>query len=628
MTLDSHSPSVITKDSYPLARPIWAGIRLLRLPMATIGGWVSLCNLEPVSTVDAELLSPPEPASVQDTGLPESLIEQLIFKILYFRGELYGQDLSTAIGLRFSVIQDMVESLKFRHLVHVKRSLGMGPVGALLALTEAGRERAREYLEANQYAGIAPVPLSQYIELVRRQRPRQGWINKEALARAFRGMVLTDRVLAQIGPAVSASNSLLLYGKPGDGKTFLIESLNNLETTPIFVPNAIECQGNIVQVFDPIYHLPVEEKRPSTISVAVERTEFDRRWIRCRRPFIVTGGELTLDMLDLQYNRTSKIYEAPFQLKANNGMYLIDDFGRQRATPAEVLNRWIVPMERRVDYLSFLTGGKMSVPFETFLVFSTNLNPADLGDEAFLRRIQYKLLVRSPAENEFVTIFERYCASQNLACSREMIGRFIERHYQHGAKPFRRCHPRDVLTHAINLMHFEKMSFALTDQVLDRAFESCFLQEESDMQVTETVLATATSQTCIDYWEDRLTPITTVFGGLVFAAGYRDRATGKYLDSESTEAFGETETHRVLSRLHSRAFAEWIGLAPAQQSRDLALYVASKTTSWPKLSMGPRALASDLAPAGARQAEIDRFTACLGTALGTPEAAPVMERIA
>ena len=585
-----------------------------------------------MDTLDPEPLVPQEPGTLEETGLAESLVEQLIFKVLYFRGELYGQDLSNAIGLRFSVLHDLVESLKFRHLVHVKRSLGMGNVGALLALTEAGRERARECLEANQYAGPAPVPLGQYIEVVRRQKPRQGWISKEGLAKAFRGMVITERVLSQIGPAVAACNSLLLYGKPGDGKTFLIESLNNLESAPIFVPHALECQGNIVQVFDPIYHTPVEEQRPSAMSVAVERAEFDRRWIKCRRPFIVTGGELSLDMLDLQYNQTSKVYEAPFQLKANNGIYLIDDFGRQRATPAEVLNRWIVPMERRVDYLSFMTGGKMTVPFETFLVFSTNLNPADLGDEAFLRRIQYKVLLRGPAENEFVRIFESFCASKNMACSREMIGRFITRHYRQNGKPFRRCHPRDVLTHAFNLVDFEKLPFTLTDQLLDRAFESCFVQEQPDTPIAEAALAPSTMQSCADFWEDRLTPITTVFGGLVFAALRRDRVTGKYQDAESAQTYGEAETQRVLARVHTRAFSEWIGLAPAQQVRDLALYLASRTSTWPKLSSGPRTLANELAPAGARQADVDRFASCLGVALGVPEAetaAPeMMSRIA
>src|SRR3954471_4426517 len=383
-----------------------------------------------MSAPSAQPIAPPEPESLEQTGLAESTLEQLIVKILYFRGDLYGQDLSTAIGLKFSVIQEIVENLKLRHHLQVKKSLGVGSVAAQFSLTDTGRARAREHLEANQYSGPAPVPLEQYLDMVRQQRPREGWLTKEALAKAFKGMVLTERILSQIGPAVSSANSLLLYGKPGDGKTFLIESLANLDTAPTFLPLAIECQGNIVQLFDPIYHQRVDvDYEPAVMAIAAERS-YDRRWAKCKRPFIVSGGELTMDMLDLRHNETSKVYEAPFQLKANNGIYLIDDFGRQRATPAEVLNRWIVPMERRVDYLGFLTGGKMTAPFETFLVFSTNLNPSDLGDEAFLRRIQYKMLLRGPARNEFIRIFETFCTKQRLPYVRETLEAFIEKRYR------------------------------------------------------------------------------------------------------------------------------------------------------------------------------------------------------
>jgi predicted ATPase with chaperone activity len=237
----------------------------------------------------------------------------------------------------------------------------------------------------------------------------------------------------------------------------------------------LECQGQIIQVYDPVYHQPIQDAEQS--SVLAFEPQYDQRWIKCRRPFIVTGGELTLEMLDLSYNSTSKVYDAPYQLKANNGIYLIDDFGRQQCTPADVLNRWIVPMERRVDYLKFHSGSKMTVPFEAFLIFSTNLKPEQLGDEAFLRRIQYKMLLRSPDEEEFAAIFRRFCESRDLDSDNELIARFIAKHYNGPGKPFRRCHPRDVLSHAIDLINFEKLPFQLTDDVLDRAFESCFLEE-------------------------------------------------------------------------------------------------------------------------------------------------------
>jgi hypothetical protein len=591
-----------------------------------------------MSAQGPDTLAPPEPESVEQTGLAESTLEQLILKILYFRGELYGQDLSAAIGLKFSVIQEIVEGLKLRHHVQIKKSLGVGNVAALFALTETGRTRAREYLEANQYSGPAPVPVEQYSALVRQQRPREGWLTKEALAKAFKGMVLTERILAQIGPAVSSANSLLLYGKPGDGKTFLIESLANLDTAPIFLPYAIECQGNIVQLYDPIYHQRVDsDEEPSALTVSIERS-YDRRWAKCKRPFIVSGGELAMDMLDLRYNHTSRVYEAPFQLKANNGIYLIDDFGRQRATPAEVLNRWIVPMERRVDYLSFVTGGKLTAPFETFLVFSTNLNPADLGDEAFLRRIQYKMLLRGPAENEFVRIFESFCTTRKLPFTRDLIQRFIDKHYRRTGKVFRRCHPRDLLSHALNLIHFEKLPFALTDELMDRAFDSCFVQDSQEEAVAAPAAAAPAghapapqhepiipvmTQSCSDYWGDQVAQIPTAMGSLAFLAGFRNRITGGYHDLDSSRQYGETETGRVLQKLHTRAFADWQSLNLDQQKRDAARYLANEGST-SRLSGDFRELVAQFTPPGTRAEETQRFSqylaAILDTLLPRPEA--------
>jgi hypothetical protein len=423
-------------------------------------------------------LAPPVPETLEETGLAASTVQQLILKMLYARGDLLGRDLSESLGLKFSLIESIIEFFKQQHFIQAKKSLGMGNSTVLFSITETGRNAARECMETNQYAGPAPVPLYQYAEMVRRQKRADGWLTAEALRKAYSRMIVTPRILAQIGPAVSSGNSFLIYGQPGNGKTFLAEALMQLDDSCVYVPHALECQGNVVQVFDPLYHQPVGDSGEQ--SVFSTGPQHDRRWIKCRRPFIVTGGELTLEMLDLNYNATSKIYDAPYQLKANNGIYLIDDFGRQQCTPAEVLNRWIVPMERRVDYLKFHSGGKITAPFEAFLIFSTNLNPEQLGDEAFLRRIQYKMLLRSPDEHEFTTIFRHFCESKSLKHVDGLIARFIDKHYRKARRPFRRCHPRDVLSHAIDLIHFEKLPFELTDDLVDRAFESCFLEETGD----------------------------------------------------------------------------------------------------------------------------------------------------
>ena len=418
------------------------------------------------------------PETIDEAGLSESTVEQLILKILFFRSEILVRELASSIGFMFSLIENIMESFKHQHLVQVKRSLGMGNASSVFTLSDAGRIVAREFLETNQYTGPAPVPLFQYSILVRRQRRQPGWLTQQELERAYRGMVVTPQILAHIGPAISSGNSFLIYGQPGNGKTYLAEALMHLDDAPIFIPYAIECQGHIVQVYDPIYHQRLDDEEAS--SVLACESSWDRRFAKCRRPFIVTGGELSMEMLDLSYNANSRIYDAPFQVKANNGIYLIDDFGRQKATPAEVLNRWIVPMERRADYLSFHSGGKMTVPFEAFLIFSTNLRPDQLGDEAFLRRIQYKMLLRSPCEEEFAEIFRQFCRSRELTYAESQLERFIDKHYRRTGKHYRRCHPRDVLSHAVDLIHFEKRPLALTDDLLDRAFESCFLQETDE----------------------------------------------------------------------------------------------------------------------------------------------------
>ena len=429
-------------------------------------------SVEPVESKPTRY-SPKPPASLAEAGVSDTLAEQLILKNLYFRGEIAGRDLARQLGFSFSVIEPIIDFLKRARLVEVKRSAGLGNMSSVFAVSDAGRGRAKEYLENNQFMGPAPVPLSTYWDAVRAQTVEAGWMTKEVLERAFSGAIVTEEFYSKLGPAVNSFKSLLIYGRPGNGKSFLSEQLTRLDSEPIYIPYAIEADGNIVKVYDSLYHKKVDDAAESVLLES--EPKYDQRWAQCKRPFLTTGGELTMDMLDLMYIDTAKIYDAPYQLKANNGIYLVDDFGRQQISPAALLNRWIYPLDRSVDYLTFQTGTKIEVPFECFLIFSSNLNPNDLGDEAFLRRLEYKMFMQNPSEEEFTTIFYDFRRQMKIECPMGLLTDVITDHYKKSGRKFRRCHPRDVVRIAIDLIKFEGLPFELSKELMDRAFELKFV---------------------------------------------------------------------------------------------------------------------------------------------------------
>ena len=416
--------------------------------------------------------APPVPTSLDDTGLSADLVEQLLIKTLY-AGELTGLGLSERMCVPFSVFEALLERVRAERLVEVRGAVGTGTATYRYALTDAGRDRARQYLAANQYTGAAPVPLASYVAVMTVLADTRGYIDRERLRDGFSHLVVPAAVLEQLGPAVNANKAVFLYGPPGNGKTVIAEGMGRAIGGEMYMPHAIEVDGQIITMFDPVNHHPLDEG-PSASSL-LTITGHDRRWVRIRRPVVTVGGELTLDMLDLTYNANAKFYEAPIQLKANGGVFLVDDFGRQRMRPEELLNRWIVPLESRVDYLTLHTGKKFQVPFDVLIIFATNLDPASLADEAFLRRIPYKIAIEDPAIDQFTRIFESACTRRGLRFHRVMVAYLQRRHYVPHGRPLRACHPRDLLDQVTALCRYRGVPPVITRELLDAACQSYFV---------------------------------------------------------------------------------------------------------------------------------------------------------
>ena len=420
---------------------------------------------------------PEAPGTLEATGLSFEQLRQLFVKSLY-TGEATGLALAERLRLPFALLEQIVEHVRLEKLVEVRGATGGGSAGYKYALTDLGRDRGQQYLDANQYIGPAPVPLAQYCAYVRHGRDTRGFLDRARLRDGFTHLIVAPDTLDQLGPAVNSGKAIFLYGPPGNGKTVLAEGVGRALGGDMFVPHAIDIDGQVVTMFDPVNHVTLEPPADSGPSI-IKSVQPDRRWVRIKRPVVTVGGELTLEMLDLSFNQISKFYEAPLQLKANGGVFVVDDFGRQRIRPRDLLNRWIVPLESRIDFLTMHTGKKFEIPFDVLIVFATNLNPESLADEAFLRRIPYKIYAKNPTPEEFSQIFALNCRQRSLVFDPVVVEYLVRRYYEPRGIEMRACQPRDLVEQVVNLCRYDGRDPAISRELLDKACASYFLDEQA-----------------------------------------------------------------------------------------------------------------------------------------------------
>jgi hypothetical protein len=419
--------------------------------------------------------TPPAPNSLAETGLTLEFISDLSLKHILYMGEFRLADLAERLGLPTALLDEAIELLRREKLVEVRSASQFVKSSFRFVITETGKARAGDLLEICRYTGPAPVTLEAYRDMVESQSIRNILVKEPQVRAAFGEIVISDQLIRRLGPAISSGAPLFIYGPAGNGKTTIAEAIGNALPETVYIPYTVLVGGQLIGVFDPVNHTPVGEL-PLTAAGELNADEaVDRRWVKIKRPVIITGGELTMRMLDLEFNPIAKFYEAPLQMKANNGLFIVDDFGRQLISPQQLLNRWIINLDRQIDFLSLHTGMKFEIPFDQLVIFATNLEPRTLVDEAFLRRIRYKIKIDHPTEAEYRKIFQRVCTMNDLRFSDEVCDYLIEEWYRRRGTPLNACHPRDLVEHILDHSRYAGQAPALSRETVDRACDNYFV---------------------------------------------------------------------------------------------------------------------------------------------------------
>ncbi|HSI83776.1 MAG: ATP-binding protein [Candidatus Methylacidiphilales bacterium] len=423
---------------------------------------------------NASLFTPAEPDSIETLDISYNTIEGIVLRMLHVNSTMVAHEIASTLCLPFfNVVEPVLNNLREMHLLEILR--GDRSISYVYTITNAGRDRAMQYFEQTTYVGPAPVSLESYVKTIHAQSLKNITVNAERLRDAFDGLVFEEQILEAIGPAVNSGRSIFLYGPPGNGKTSICERIVASFGGSIFIPTCISVSGQLIRIFDEYNHQEVGNDQDIRL-----QGRYDKRYRLIRRPIIIVGGELTMESLDLVWNNESRFYEAPFQMKANGGAFMIDDFGRQRVEPKTLLNRWIVPLEKKIDFLTLHTGTKMEVPFDQLIVFSTNLNPKALVDDAFLRRIRYKIPINDPSHEAFRAIWKIVSEAKGVPYADELVDYFVYKFMRSQGRPLRGCIPRDILDNIVDVCRYKQIDLTITVEMLDDAAAAYFVKFEDD----------------------------------------------------------------------------------------------------------------------------------------------------